>query len=283
VSSTTLTAGGFRVHAVDDPGGEPPLVLVHSSGLSSRQWAELRLTLAGEHRIVAPDLVGYGRTDAWTRDRPFSFEIDLEVVLAALELAATPAVLVGHSYGGFLALQAALARPERVAAIVVHEPVAWGVLYSAREDELVRRFESIDDDGLFFDEGRGGTDPWFERFIGFWNGPGAWGALPEDRREAFLRVGHKVFDEVRALCEDRTSHEAYRAIAVPTIVTCGQSTPDLEKRVCEIVAGEIPGAELRRIPGGHMAPLTHARGFFDAIAEMAGRARSPSREPGGGG
>jgi pimeloyl-ACP methyl ester carboxylesterase len=62
---------------------------------------------------------------AWPPGKPFHFRQDVERLADMLDRAAD---VVGHSYGGLLGLQLALARPERVRSLALYEPVAFGVL-----------------------------------------------------------------------------------------------------------------------------------------------------------
>ena len=62
--------------------------------------------------------------------------------------------------------------------------------------------------------------------------------------------------EVRALCFDPTPAAAYRGLTAPTLILAGDQSPVAERRVCEVLADVIPGAELVVLPGlGHMGPL----------------------------
>ncbi|HSN28489.1 MAG TPA: alpha/beta fold hydrolase, partial [Kofleriaceae bacterium] len=96
-------------------------LLIHSGGFGGRQWRKLGEVLAPTHEVLAPDLLGYG-SEPWPAGAPFHFRQDVER-LAGL-LGGEQADVVGHSYGGFLALQLALAHPELVRRIAVYDPVA---------------------------------------------------------------------------------------------------------------------------------------------------------------
>lgn len=262
----SLDVGARRAHYLDSGRGTPVL-MVHSGGLSSRQWTRLTSRLSATHRVVAPDLFGVGGSDP-VPPGEFHFHEDVAILDALLDaLIDGPYHLVGHSYGGLVGLMAALRRPERVRSIALFEPVAFGVLYSAGDDAGIHDLEGYDADGTFFDDARGGSEPWMERFIDWWQGQGAWRALPESSRQAFLRVGRKVFQEVRSLTADRTPHAAYARLTAPTLLMRGARSPLAARNVCAILARTMPRAELVTLEdAGHMAPLTHGQTVGDRIA-----------------
>ena len=159
-------------------------------------------------------------------------------------------------------------RPERVRSLALFEPVAFGVLYSAQDSEAIADLEREDADGHFFDDAVGGQEPWMQRFIDWWQGPGAWSQMSESARASFLGVGRKVYQEVRSLTADRTPHTAYTHIEAPTLLMTAERSPLAARRVVEILAEHLPNASLERLEeAGHMAPLTHGHRVNEAITE----------------
>ena len=114
--------------------GGAPVVLIHSSGMSSRQWRRLEDELASTHRVLTPDLLGYGDSSPYRDEAEFAFHLDQLALEHLLDAVGEPVHLVGHSYGGFLALLVALHRPRSVRSIAVYEPVSFGVLRSLGVD-----------------------------------------------------------------------------------------------------------------------------------------------------
>jgi pimeloyl-ACP methyl ester carboxylesterase len=85
---------------VEATGTGEPVVLVHSSGFSGRQWRHLAGELVARgQRAIVPDLSGHGRSSPWPEPEPFSFRVDVDHVIGLLS-AQGPAHLVGPSYGG---------------------------------------------------------------------------------------------------------------------------------------------------------------------------------------
>ena len=226
-------------------------LLVHSGGFTSRQWRKLAEALAPSYNVLAPDLLGYGESGPWPAGEPFHFEQDL----AFLEsLVHEPVHVVGHSYGGFLALKLALARPELVRSIAAYEPVAFGILDENERQPLYQVRQQWEPDASGVDEA------WLEGFVDWWNGAGAWTRLPEETRGAFRSMGWKVFQEVISLAADRTDAATYATITSPTLVLGGANSPLTERLVVEKLGAALPHAYAHIFADvGHMAPVSHAR------------------------
>lgn len=228
-----------------------PVVLVHSGGMSGRQWRKLAELLEPSHRVIVPDLLGSGDNPPWPDDAPFHFEQDL-AELEQLLAAEQPAHLIGHSYGGLLTLL--LARKLPVRSLSLFDPVAFGVLHDQPDRAALL---AASDPLIVADEG--GDENWFRQFVDYWNGAGTWAAMPQPARDGFLRVGRKVFLEVKSLLADRTPASGYAHITAPTLLLTGERTPPAERRVMDRLAAVMPRARLEVIDGaGHMGPITHA-------------------------
>lgn len=232
-------------------------VLIHSGGFTSRQWRKLRDALATDFDVLAPDLLGYGESGPWPSEEPFHFRQDLDFLES---LPGDDRVhLVGHSYGGFLALQLALRHPERVRSIAVYDPVCFGVLDHIEDADARGQLDLVSHDWT--------GEAWLRAFVDWWNGAGAWDAMGEETRRAFRAVGWKVFQEVMSLVADRTDRAAYATITAPTLLLGGASSPLAERRVVEKLGAALPHATVRFLEGvGHMGPISHAAIVNEAIA-----------------
>lgn len=116
-----LDAAGIATN-FHDQGSGFPLLMLHGSGPGVSAWANWRLVmpeLAQAHRVIAPDMVGFGFSE-----RPANVEYGLDTwvrqaigLLDALDIAR--ADLVGNSFGGALALAIAIRHPQRVRRLVL--------------------------------------------------------------------------------------------------------------------------------------------------------------------
>src|SRR5258706_4733812 len=129
---------------VEEVGAGDPVTLLHSSGLSGRQWRRLVPELVQRGmRAVVPDLTGHGRSDPWPEPTTFSFRTDVDRVVEILE-AGEPAHVIGHSYGGLIALHAGLAAPRSMRSLSLFDPVAFGVLDSSEDADVRAELGALD-------------------------------------------------------------------------------------------------------------------------------------------
>jgi pimeloyl-ACP methyl ester carboxylesterase len=254
---------------VEALGSGAPVVLLHSSGLSGRQWRRLASDLVARGRsAIVPDLTGHGASAAWPEPIPFSFTHDVEQIVALLAGLGRPADLVGHSYGGFLALVAARAAPRAVRSLVLFDPVAFGVL-DASDTEALADLGRV---SFAWEASEAGRERWVRGFVEYWGGEGAWAALREDARAEFRRVAWVAREGAKTLTDDRTPASAYRTLDIPVLLLGGERSPVAARRAVERLGEAIPGARVTVIrDAGHMGPLTHTA----AVNEAALRALAP--------
>jgi pimeloyl-ACP methyl ester carboxylesterase len=267
-----LTVAGHTLRWTERGEGER-VVLVHSSGMSSRQWRRIAEILAPRFRVVLPDLIGYGLSSPWPREERFHFALDQLALESLIDRLVDdgPVHLAGHSYGGFLALLAALHRPHALRSIAVYEPVSFGVLRS-RDEQAALATILPGDERAPFPESDEALEAWMIGFIEYWNGKGGWEALAEPVRQQFRATGRKVVGEVRSLGAERTPHLAYRALGMPLLLLGSEKPTLAADRVLAILAQSAPRARRIAIAGaGHMGPLTHATQVGEAmLAHFAG-------------
>ncbi|HZU78794.1 MAG TPA: alpha/beta hydrolase, partial [Acidimicrobiales bacterium] len=103
--------GGWEALHVDDAGTGAPVLLVHGQPGLGTDWELVVEDLLGDHRVLTPDRPGYGRS----QQAPVSMRENADLLADMLAArAAAPAVVVGHSYGGGIAILMAAHRPEVV-------------------------------------------------------------------------------------------------------------------------------------------------------------------------
>ncbi|HUL09833.1 MAG TPA: alpha/beta fold hydrolase [Candidatus Acidoferrum sp.] len=261
---------GVRVAYAEAGRGETVLLL-HSSASSSAQWRALTEILQARWRVLAPDLHGYGQTDQ--RRGPPSPGLTDEAALAGAVLDDAERIhLVGHSFGGAVALRLAAERPERLLSLTLVEPVAFHLLRGApagaAEHQLYREVAELAADvtqAAEEEDGRRGM----ARFVDYWNGAGAWLRMRPDLQSALALQAARVALDFHATMTEPMRPEALQRIAAPTLILRGSASPRPTRRIAALLARLLPNAHLQTIEGaGHMLPLTHAAAVNAAIAEQ---------------
>jgi pimeloyl-ACP methyl ester carboxylesterase len=115
VESGLADVNGARLH-YETTGDGPPLVMIHAGVADHRQWNNEFTYFAQHHRVLRYDLRGYGKSEPVAGD--FSHMQDLVALLDTLGLR-EPAVLMGCSLGGGLAMDFALLHPSRAQALIL--------------------------------------------------------------------------------------------------------------------------------------------------------------------
>jgi pimeloyl-ACP methyl ester carboxylesterase len=214
--------------------------------------------LAGRFRVIAVDLYGSGKTVAWPQDQPMLLDDEIELLQPVFLAAGDRFHLIGHSYGGAIALKAALTHQDRLISLVLHEPVLFSVLMTnAPQSDAAREIVAVRDDTIrLVDEGDLNASA--ERFVDYWTGDGTWAAIPELKRQAIAQAVRAAKPEWHALFHDSTPLAAFAEIRVPTLFLTGTSSKASALAVARLLTQVLPQVRAQAIDDvGHMAPVTH--------------------------
>jgi pimeloyl-ACP methyl ester carboxylesterase len=241
-----------------EAGKGPPVVCIHSSASSSGQWRALTELLADRFRILAVDLFGSGKTAPWPEGEPMRLDDELALLDPVFRAAGPYFHLIGHSFGGAIALKAALNLPNRLISLVLFEPVLFSILVAdAPQSAAAREILAVRDDTTRLVE-EGDLNASAERFVDYWLGEGTWKATPEPRRPALAAAMRAVRFEWHAAFHEPTPLSAFAAIDVPTLFLTGTKSKPSARAVARLLTAVLPRVRVEEIEGvGHMAPVTH--------------------------
>jgi pimeloyl-ACP methyl ester carboxylesterase len=266
------------VHYKEAGTGEPGVVLLHGFGGSTFSWRDVLPGLAREQWVVAFDRPGFGLTSRplpgeWSGDSPYSMESQVALTVEMMdELGLEQAVLVGHSAGAAVALQTALAHPERVKALVLVAPAVYGGGPPSWVKPLLRVPQIRRLGPLIARRLVGSLESVLERSYA---DPSR---ITEEVREGYkkpLRVDDwdRGLWEFTLAADDGGLADRLGEVSVPTLVVTGDAdgivSPDDSKRV----AAAIPGAKLVVVTeAGHLVMeerpdefLGHLRRFLEGL------------------
>jgi haloalkane dehalogenase len=121
----TLNVPGGKM-AYTDQGNGTPVVLVHGTPSSSREWRHVASALAPYHRVLAPDHLGFGDSDRPADWRVYTLDWHTENLRTWLNAVAPEKFhLVLHDFGGPIALPIALDHPERLLSLTIVQSWFW--------------------------------------------------------------------------------------------------------------------------------------------------------------
>jgi pimeloyl-ACP methyl ester carboxylesterase len=237
----TISRRGANVFYEDLGTGDPPIVLVHGIG-SHANFAEQIDHLRRGHRVIAPDLPGFGQSDS-PPERGYGItDYTGDVAWLCDRLGLQGPVVVGHSMGGAIAFEIAAARPELAAAIVLLDPIPIVPLPALREQRgaLLNAL---------------GGDDYRDAFRGF-----AESRMfrPTDDPKVRERIvdtmcatpQHVLLPTFGSISDWSGEHLAHRIQCPVLLITAGDGLPADVARTRELV----PGLELGRTVGtGHFA------------------------------
>ena len=238
-------------------------MLVHGSLDRAGSFARVIRRLDDVH-TVAYDRRGYHRSRHVV---PVHDTLDGHVgdLLAVID--GRPAVVVGHSYGGDIALGAALrpGGPGPILAVAAFEPpMPWLGTWATRPNGA-RQPHRDDDPGL-------AAERFFRRMVG----DSAWDRLPEATKEARRADGPALAAELAAIRVARPPFDVTR-LAVPAVFGRGTESLPHHRDSADWLVAHVPGAELVEIEGAaHGAHLTHPDAFARFVRVAMARADQPA-------
>jgi pimeloyl-ACP methyl ester carboxylesterase len=255
-----IEVNGTGLH-VEQRGHGAPILGIHGSPSSAALWESSADRLSARGRCITYDRRGYARSD---RPSPLHLDVKLHAADAAallIALDAAPAIVIGRSYGGGVAVELARSHAELVAALVLLE---GDVQVLDAEDR--RELDALRAEVLAIADRP--AEAVARALIGRVAEEDAWPAFPPELRSIFT-------DNVAPLLADlrgdflEMSPDEFSAISQPTLILCGVDSPVAPRRSSARMAKLVPNAELIDVPGGHLIDPAHPA-VLDFIGRVAG-------------
>jgi pimeloyl-ACP methyl ester carboxylesterase len=232
-------------------GEGPPLILLHATLSSSRQLRRLAELLAQRFSVISVDRRGSGKSP-WPTGAPLA-PIDVASHIADVEalcheLGISEAVLVGHSYGGCIALELAARRPGLVRAVWAYEPP-----YAAVGSPSTRATMEAVASATEAAAQRGGGAAAAEAFMSGVSGDEAVAALSPGARRRVQEAGSGAIADAALLGMEPAG---LGSIECPVRIVTGELSAAHYQEIAAALVERIPSATTESIPAAdHMAPL----------------------------
>ena len=273
MKKATISLGnGVRLACLERPGGEVPLLLLHGITDNALTWVPVLDGIDSRCRVLAPDFRGHGESakpEAWYDTEAYAD--DVRHLLDAI--VGQPALLLGHSLGGVVAVQVGVTAPERVRGLFLEDPPLYFVndlneIYRTLFEAMVMMAKTLQD-------GSRSADHWFEVMA---NAPDPYTGRPgiETMGEAKIRLRidsigmmlPKALEDGLAGSLEWETDNVLAGLTCPVTVITGDPalgavmTPEEAARVAEVV----PHARAIQVDGvGHLIHDQQPEAWLEAV------------------
>jgi pimeloyl-ACP methyl ester carboxylesterase len=257
----TVHANGIGLY-YEELGSGIPILCIHGTSGSALVWANDAREIAKHGRAII-----YDRRGSFRSDRPEPYETtdvrdhadDSAALLDALS--ATPAVVIGRSYGGQVALDLARRFPLKVTALALLEPAMFSLVPEAMA--WGKRFAE-----KVLKAGARDVSSVAEVLLRATVGDEVWESFPPELKEMFVGNGPAILAEVKGRTSDLDVTELAR-INHPTLIVSSKDSPEPFRRSDQVLAEALPNAETALVEGGHfISPAGPA--VMDFVDRFAG-------------
>ncbi len=250
---------------IEEKGKGSPIVFVHGSFATASTWKNMVSALAANHHCISIKIPGHGGAPEPEDFENPTIETELNIIEQAVKACTNePIHLVGHSYGGVVALGLALKGSVAINEMTLYEPVAAWVLDVMKDVEksaivqtfLTRYRQAVSEKELYA----------CAQVIDFWGGAGSFETLPDFIKEAMSPL---VDNNIRHwdICTTIDNQLSdLQALAVPTRLVCGSESNAVAHAISDYLASEIPTSQKHRIKGAsHFLVTSHVEECLSAL------------------
>jgi pimeloyl-ACP methyl ester carboxylesterase len=251
----------------DVSGAGPTIVLVPGSCSTAAAWRPVIASWKNQFRCVATSLPGYGGTAERRPAGDASIAYAAEAVESVVRRAGGQVHLVGHSFGGLVALAVALRKRVALASLAIVEPPAIELLWERGEQQHYRAFGRMTE--AYIAAFRSGNAEAIATMIDFYGGAGTFASWPPQVRAYAVATTSVNITDWTSAYGFSLSAELLSAIDIPTLVVTGETSHPAMQRICTLISECMNGALATVEGAAHFMIATHAGEVGRLLAQHA--------------
>lgn len=250
--------GGFPTHWTTFGQGPRPALMIHCSLAEVGIWRGMAQTLSGALSMTAFDLPGHGRSADW--DARGEMSAVCTAIAADFAEERGPMDVIGHSFGGVIALRLAVERPELVRSFTMIEPVFFAAGMRGRPEACAGHLAEYHAFGMAMEAGD--LNAAARGFLGAWGGGRPWESFSAEAQARMAQqmpliaaASPALYDDAGGLLESGVPE----AVDIPALLLEGSEAPTIIPAINDTLAARLPLARRGVIEGaGHMSVATHS-------------------------
>lgn len=263
-----------------EAGSGPAVVCIHAGFGTSGQWRPLMERLAGQFRVIACDMSNSGKSGATPRGIKYTLDEEVAFLGPIFRTSGNTFHLVGHSFGGAVALKAALRYRGRVRSLILFEPTLFALLVSSAPEtpaarEIVSHIESTTRRANL-----GHHESAAQEFVDYWFHSGAWASTREEVRADIRGRMSLIGQRWDALLHDSVALSDVATIDIPVLILAAGNSNAPTRALGQLLIETLPHVRRIEMEGvGHMAPLSdpdRVNSLIEAFLQEVAFSQGPS-------
>ncbi len=259
----------FHSHKIDyhETGEGPAILFLPGSFSTPTAWRGMQKRLPQHYRFVGTSLCGYGDTAETRGLGDLGMEHQVRVVAAAAKRIGVPLHLVGHSFGGTVALASALAGAVEVLSIATFEANPLALIRERGHAAMYDATQRMS--AAFEDACHAGERDAAGRIIDFWGGAGSFDAMPEAVRDYCRTTACANVLDWRTAYDFEAGMADYARLTLPVLLVRGALANPAMVEITEALKASLPNHRSAVVDGAsHFLIASHAEVCAGLLAEF---------------
>ncbi|WP_282610448.1 alpha/beta fold hydrolase [Pelagibius sp. Alg239-R121] len=253
-----------------DSGSGPAVLFIPGSFSTPAAWRPMQKLLPACYRLSATSLCGYGATEETRSIGDLEMTHEVQVIERVAGEIGQPLHLVGHSFGGTVALATALAGRINVLSLAVFEA---NPLELIREQGSQEAFDEVHRMSQAFETAyhEGELDA-AGRIIDFWGGEGVFAAMPEAVRDYCRKTAYANVLDWRSAFAFHATKKDYAQLKMPVLLVRGSNACSAMAHITDALDDSLPDVRAAVVEGAnHFLITSHANDCAGLLADFLAR------------